>query len=103
MELHTGPYCEAALLRDDESISREIDRLAVCAHGAAEQGLEVHAGHGLTFDTVEAVAAMPEIVELNIGHFLIGEAIFGGLQPTIGRMRELMDDARAKASNRASA
>ena len=103
VELHTGPYCEAALLRDDAEVAREIDRLAECAHAAAEQGLEVHAGHGLTFDTVEAVAAMPEIVELNIGHFLIGEAIFGGLQSTIGRMRALMDNARAEARGCASA
>lgn len=98
VELHTGSYCEAALLRDDDNISREIDRLAVCVHEATGLGLEVHAGHGLTFDTVEAVAAMPEIVELNIGHFLIGEAIFGGLQPTIGRMRELMDNSRGQTS-----
>ena len=103
VELHTGPYCEAALLRDDADITREIDRLAECARTASKQGLEVHAGHGLNFDTVDAVAAMPEIVELNIGHFLIGEAIFSGLQSTIGRMRVLMDNARAQASGRASA
>ena len=60
-------------------------------------GLEVHAGHGLTFNTVAAVARIPEIVELNIGHFLVGEAIFGGLRPAIARMRALMDEARAGA------
>ena len=103
VELHTGSYCEAALLRDGADITREIDRLAECARAASKQGLEVHAGHGLNFDTVDAVAAMPEIVELNIGHFLIGEAIFSGLQSTIGRMRVLMDNAREQASGRASA
>jgi len=103
VELHTGAYCEAALLRDDASIAHEIDRMAQCVQTAASLGLEVHAGHGLTFDTVEAVAAMPEVVELNIGHFLIGEAIFDGLQSTIGHMRTLMDKARAQANDRASA
>lgn len=103
VELHTGPYCEAALLRDDGDIAREIERLAHCARTAASQGLEVHAGHGLNFETVEAVAAMPDIVELNIGHFLIGEAIFDGLQSTISRMRKLMDKARTQSDKRESA
>ena len=58
-------------------------------------GLEVHAGHGLTFDTVQPIAALPEIMELNIGHFLIGEAIFSGLEPAIQEMRRLMNEARA--------
>lgn len=103
VELHTGPYCHAVLDGDSAKIREEIDRLANCARAAADAGLEVHAGHGLTFETVDAVAAMPEIVELNIGHFLIGESIFGGLHSTIGRMRALMDNARAEASGRASA
>jgi pyridoxine 5-phosphate synthase len=103
VELHTGPYCEAAHEGDHASIRSEIARLEKCAQAAANAGLEVHAGHGLTFDTVDAVAAMPEIVELNIGHFLIGEAIFGGLHSTIGRMRALMDNARAEANGCASA
>ncbi len=103
VELHTGPYCEAALHRGRADVAREDDGLGGCANSAAQQGLEVHAGHGLTFDTVHSVAAMPEIVELNIGHFLIGEAIFGGLHSTIGRMRALMDNARAEASGSASA
>jgi pyridoxine 5-phosphate synthase len=103
VELHTGPYCEAALEGNRSKVSAEIDRLAQCARAAADAGLEVHAGHGLTFDTVAALAAMPEIVELNIGHFLIGEAIFGGLHSTIGRMRALMDNARAEANGCASA
>ena len=63
--------------------------------GAAALGLEVHAGHGIDYETVQAIAAIPEVAELNIGHFLIGEAIFVGLAPAIARMRALMDDARA--------
>ena len=66
--------------------------MAAYAH---ELGLEVHAGHGLTYDTVAPVAAIPQMMELNIGHFLIGEAIFTGLPTAIGEMRRLMDDARA--------
>ncbi len=103
VELHTGAYCAAAIERDAVKVTSEIKRVAECAGAAAMAGLEVHAGHGLTFDTVDAVAAMPEIVELNIGHFLIGEAIFGGLHSTIRRMRALMDNARAEATGSASA
>jgi pyridoxine 5-phosphate synthase len=94
VELHTGAYCEKALEDGVGGVSAEIDRLARAAHLAASKGLEVHAGHGLTFNTVAAVARMPEIVELNIGHFLIGEAIFGGLPAAVRRMRALMDEAR---------
>lgn len=103
VELHTGPYCHAALDGDRNQLKVETERLAECARAASALGLEVHAGHGLTFDTVDTIAAMPEVVELNIGHFLIGEAIFGGLHSTIGRMRALMDNARAEASGCASA
>jgi pyridoxine 5-phosphate synthase len=95
VELHTGAYCERALEDDAAGLARERDRLERAAGVAAAAGLEVHAGHGLTFNTVAAVARMPQIVELNIGHFLIGEAIFGGLGPAIARMRGLMDEARA--------
>jgi pyridoxine 5-phosphate synthase len=98
VELHTGSYCERALEDDAVGLARERDRLERAAQAAAAAGLEVHAGHGLTYNTVAAVARMPEIVELNIGHFLIGEAIFGGLGPAITRMRSLMDDARATAA-----
>ena len=80
-----------------------MKRLAESATLAASAGLEVHAGHGLTFDTVGPVAAMPEIVELNIGHFLIGEAIFSGLHSSVRRMRALMDTARAEISGSVSA
>ena len=79
-------------------IARELDRLARAAQLAAATGLEVHAGHGLTFDTVAGVARLPEIVELNIGHFLIGEAIFVGLASAVQRMRALMDEARSQAA-----
>ena len=94
VELHTGTYCERALENDAAGLAREVARLADAARRADAAGLEVHAGHGLTYNTVRAVARMPEVVELNIGHFLIGEAIFGGLDPAIRRMRALMDEAR---------
>jgi pyridoxine 5-phosphate synthase len=97
VELHTGAYCERALEDDGAGLQREVARLERAAQAAAAAGLEVHAGHGLTFNTVAAVARIPEIVELNIGHFLVGEAIFGGLRPAIARMRTLMDEARAGA------
>jgi len=97
VELHTGAYCERALEDDAAGLARERDRLERAARLAAAGGLEVHAGHGLTYNTVAAVARMPQIVELNIGHFLIGEAIFAGLGDAIARMRALMDGARAGA------
>ena len=103
VELHTGTYCHAALDADDATLAAELARLASGAEQAAALSLEVHAGHGLTFDTVAPVAMMPQIVELNIGHFLIGEAIFGGLHSSICRMRALMDNARAAISGSASA
>jgi pyridoxine 5-phosphate synthase len=94
VELHTGAYCERALEDDAGGLQRELARLDRAAQAAAAAGIEVHAGHGLTFNTVAAVARIPQIVELNIGHFLVGEAIFGGLGPAIARMRALMDTAR---------
>jgi len=97
VELHTGAYCDAALADTAGGVARELARIEGAARSAAAAGLEVHAGHGLTFDTVAAVARIPEIVELNIGHFLVGEAIFSGLGPAIGRMRALMDEARKPA------
>lgn len=103
VELHTGPYCHAVIDQDQKRTDTELARLAEQARRAAEQGLEIHAGHGLTFDSVAPVAAMPEVLELNIGHFLIGESIFGGLHSTIGRMRALMDKARADATGCVSA
>jgi len=97
VELHTGAYCDKALEDDAGGLARELDRLARAARLAASAGLEVHAGHGLTYNTVTGVARLPEVVELNIGHFLIGEAIFGGLPAAVKRMRVLMDAAREGA------
>jgi pyridoxine 5-phosphate synthase len=91
VELHTGAYC------DTTGAAREKHLQAIrdgAAYGAS-LGLEVHAGHGLGYDTVKPIAAIPEIRELNIGHFLVGEAIFIGLEASIRRMRELMDEARS--------
>ena len=97
VELHTGAYCERALADDAAGVAHELARIDETARAAAAAGLEVHAGHGLTYNTVGAVARIGEIVEFNIGHFLIGEAILGGLGPAIGRMRALMDEARNAA------
>lgn len=91
VELHTGTYCEAV----GDTQAMELARLRRAATLAMELGIECHAGHGLDFATVGPVAAIPEIIELNIGHYLVGEAIFAGFVPTIARMRRLMDDARA--------
>lgn len=103
VELHTGAYCEAAFAGEEGAREAELARLREGAHLAAQAGLEVHAGHGLTFDTVGPIAEMPQVVELNIGHFLIGEAIFSGLHSAIQRMRALMDKARAASSGNLSA
>ena len=96
VELHAGAYCEAYLEGDAGKTAEELTRLTTAATMADKLGIEVHAGHGLTFDTVKPVAAIPEVVELNIGHFLIGEAIFVGLRDSIVRMRGLMDAARGQ-------
>lgn len=103
VELHTGAYCEYAAADDARSAAAEVARLRTAVAEAAARGLEVHAGHGLTFNTVAPLARMPEIVELNIGHFLIGEAIFGGLHGAVRRMRALMDEARLKVVGQVSA
>jgi pyridoxine 5-phosphate synthase len=95
IELHTGAYCDFHAEGRTEERDAECARLAEMSAYAHSLGLEVHAGHGLTYDTVGPVAAFPEVMELNIGHFLIGEAIFRGLQPAIAEMRRLMDAARA--------
>lgn len=95
VELHAGAYCDAHSEGRFEDRDRELSALLEMAQFAHSLGLEVHAGHGITYDTVAPLAAQPEIVELNIGHFLIGEAIFLGLDPAIRKMRELMDAARA--------
>jgi pyridoxine 5-phosphate synthase len=91
VELHTGAYCEA----EGAARATELARLAAAAVHAEAIGLECHAGHGLSYETVGPVAAIPTLVELNIGHFLVGEAIFSGLDSAIRRMRAAMDKARA--------
>ncbi len=91
VELHTGPYAHAVT---PDEIERELARLTRAAETGVALGLEMHAGHGLTYDNVLPVAALPQLAELNIGHFLIGEAVFVGLDAAIRRMRGLMDEAR---------
>ena len=95
IELHTGAYCDAHAEGRFDERDAELERLRDMSRFAHSLGLEVHAGHGLTYETVGPVAAFPELRELNIGHFLIGEAIFLGLVPAIQEMRHLMDEARA--------
>lgn len=90
VEFHTGGYAHV----DGEDRTAELKRISDCAALAIKNGIEPNAGHGLTFDNVIPVAAIPQIAELNIGHFLIGEAIFTGLDASVRRMRELMDSAR---------
>ena len=102
VELHTGTYCDAALDNNADAMARELRRIESGAAAAHALGLEVHAGHGLTYNTVSALARLPQVVELNIGHFIIGEAIFTGLEPAIRKMRDLMDEARADARPRKS-
>ncbi|MDG2284629.1 MAG: pyridoxine 5'-phosphate synthase [Alphaproteobacteria bacterium] len=99
VEVHAGSYCEV----DGADRPRELARIVEMAALAERLGLECHVGHGLSFDTVGPVAAIPTVAELNIGHFLIGEAIFGGLESSIKRMRALMDNARAEATGQISA
>lgn len=94
VELHVGAYCEARQV----TRARELEKIQKAVTHAYDLGLECHAGHGLTYDTVGPVAAMPTIAELNIGHFLIGEAIFGGLESAMTRMRAAMDNARSRVS-----
>lgn len=95
IELHTGAYCDAhaeGRIADRDAELQSLREMSAYAHSL---GLEVHAGHGLTYDTVQPIAAFPEVRELNIGHFLIGEAIFRGLKPAIIEMRRLMDEAHS--------
>ena len=94
VEFHTGEYAHAHLDGDGERTSRELSRIADMAALAAKNGIEPHAGHGLTYENVQPIAAIPQLAELNIGHYLVGEAVFVGLEEAVRRMRELMDDAR---------
>jgi pyridoxine 5-phosphate synthase len=96
IEIHTGAWCEAVGERRPAIAAVEFQRIKDCAARARALGLEVHAGHGLDFRTGETIAALPEIVELNIGHFLVGEALFGGLAEAVKTMRAAMDRGRAR-------
>jgi pyridoxine 5-phosphate synthase len=88
VELHTGQYCEEWLAGDAAAAQREFERLAEAARLAAEAGIEIHAGHGLDYDTAAHLASLPQVRELNIGHFIIGEAVFVGLGPAVAQMNE---------------
>jgi pyridoxine 5-phosphate synthase len=90
VEFHTGEYAHA----EGEQVAIELRKVADMAALAAKNGIEPHAGHGLTYDNVQPIAAIPQLAELNIGHYLVGEAVFVGLEAAVRRMRELMDDAR---------
>ena len=94
VELHTGAFCDALRAGEARAAERRLLALQDAAFDACHRGLEVHAGHGIDFDSVAPVAEIGEVRELNIGHFLIGEAVFGGLPQAISRMRALMDAAR---------
>ena len=98
VELHTGTYCEAVADGDQARIAHELERLKRAAEHGARIGLEIHAGHGLALDSVRPVAAIPQIAELNIGHSLIGEAIFVGLDEAVRAMRAAMDEGRAQVA-----
>lgn len=94
IELHTGAWCDALAAGEDDVAAREFERLRIAADLAKSIGLEVHAGHGLDYASAETIASFPEIVELNIGHFLVGEAVFEGLDNAIRTMRGAMDRGR---------
>jgi pyridoxine 5-phosphate synthase len=98
VELHTGAWCDALAHGEADKANREFGRIRVAAARAHQLGIECHAGHGLDYETARKIASLPQIVELNIGHFLMGEAIFVGLPETIRRMRAAMDEGRGQAS-----
>ncbi|MFZ3352513.1 MAG: pyridoxine 5'-phosphate synthase [Xanthobacteraceae bacterium] len=100
IEIHTGAWCEALAAGNATAARAEFDRIAGAAALAKRAGLEVHAGHGLDYVTAERIAALPEIAELNIGHFLVGDAIFDGLGDTVRKMRVAIDRGRAESANR---
>jgi len=97
IELHTGAWCDAVAEGRSTAAAVEWSRIQEGAMLASRLGLEVHAGHGLTFETAEAIAGLPQIVELNIGHFVVGEAVYLGLAETIRAMRAAMDRGRSRA------
>ena len=101
IEIHTGAWCDALARPDRAAAAAEFARIKRGAELAASAGLEVHAGHGLDFFTAEEIASLSQIAELNIGHFLIGEAIFSGLEEATRVMRAAMDRGRARTSRSA--
>ncbi len=101
VELHTGAWCDA-VLRGDAGSETSFARLRDAAAAAAQLGIEVHAGHGLDFATAERISTLPEVRELNIGHFLVGEALFSGFDAAIRTMRAAIARGRAKAKVRAA-
>ena len=94
VELHTGAWCDAIAHGDKTKADYEFGRLRVAAARTKSLGIECHAGHGLDYDTARTISALPEVVELNIGHFLVGEAIFVGLAESIRQIRKAMDEGR---------
>jgi pyridoxine 5-phosphate synthase len=98
IEIHTGAWCDALAAGDAVAGAAEFERITRAAAQAENAGLEVHAGHGLDFITAEKIAALTEIVELNIGHFLVGEAVFSGLKAVVRTMRAAMDRGRARGA-----
>ena len=98
VEIHTGAWCNALADGDTVRAASEWQRIRAGVEMARRAGLEIHAGHGLTYESAEAIAALPDIVELNIGHFLIGEAILGGLDAAVRNMRAAMDRGRTKGT-----
>ena len=94
VEFHTGEYAHAFADGDNGRVASELKRIADMSALAVKNGVEPHAGHGLTFENVQPIAAIPQIAELNIGHYLIGEAVFTGLEAAVKKMRGLMDEAR---------
>ena len=97
VEIHVGAWCDALAGGEAAKAAAEWERIRAGAGLARAAGLEVHAGHGLSFATAETIAALPQVVELNIGHFLVGEAVYGGLADAVRTMRAAMDRGRAKA------
>lgn len=94
-EFHTGRFVELCQAGESDLAEEELEKIRTCAEKAVSIGIEPQAGHGLTYDTVKPIAAIPQLTELNIGHFIIGEAVFVGLEVAIRHMRDLMDEARA--------
>lgn len=97
VEIHTGAFCEAVAEGDQARAARELEAIRGAAKDGAARGLEIHAGHGITYESVSPIAAVPEVRELNIGHFIVGEAIFVGLPNAIAEMRRRIDLARSAA------